>query len=706
MAENLSIQDVRDRLRNPDRIKKESFPILQAICILHNEHPADQRVQELVLRALEQRDAFGENTAILDGLTRKMGLFPYLDPERLGLADAIAYEFHRPPNIKEDLIFHRVQEQVYLHLMDGENIILSAPTSFGKSLIIDALIASRNYHHIAIVVPTIALIDETRRRLSQRFSDTYKIITHPSQHRADWELLVMTQERILELHPLEPIDLFIIDEFYKLQPRQEDMQRSLVLNEAFYRLHKTGAQFYLLGPNIKEITRLPDKISYKFIQTDYKTVASEVHRIKPGDDDLATLVDLCNKLTEPTLIYCSSPARVRTVAEALLEGNSSEPIAALADAVEWVGKEYHPEWLYGRALAHGIGLHHGRLPRTLAQYVVRAFNEGHLRFLICTSTLIEGVNTKAKNVIVFDNKVALKKFDYFTYNNILGRSGRMFQHFIGHVYVFHAPPAENLPLIDFPVFTQPGDVPESLLVQIDKEDLGPDAQTRMAGLHKQEELDMELLRQNRSIDPQSQVSLAKELRQRADYYWPLLHWTGMPTWDQLYAACALIWQYLANDRGRSGVHSAKQLAFKIERFRQNRSVAALLRIELNQEDDRTPDIAIEETIEFLRNWANFSFPRYLQALDRIQNSVFTKLGKKPGNYSVFSGQIENWFLDPAVMALDEYGVPVQLGEQLQRVLNPEGDLDVALDKLRHLDVKQLRLTDFERTLLNDAIAHL
>jgi hypothetical protein len=70
------------------------------------------------------------------------------------------------------------------------------------------------------------------------------------------------------------------------------------------------------------------------------------------------------------------------------------------------------------------------------------------------------VNTKAKNVVVFDNQIARRKYDFFTYNNILGRSGRMFQHFIGHVYVFRNPPAEQLPLIDVPVFTQPDDAPD------------------------------------------------------------------------------------------------------------------------------------------------------------------------------------------------------------------------------------------------------
>jgi len=47
------------------------------------------------------------------------------------------------------------------------------------------------------------------------------------------------------------------------------------------------------------------------------------------------------------------------------------------------------------------------------------------------------------------------------------------------VYVFRDPPAENLPLIDVPIFTQPDDAPESLLIQIDEQDLGAAARERV-----------------------------------------------------------------------------------------------------------------------------------------------------------------------------------------------------------------------------------
>lgn len=710
MARTLSYSQIRSRLAGPDGIGSGSFEILQSLCHLASSAEGDQQqAQELVLRAMEYRESFGEAAVVLDGLVRRLGLFPYLDLETLPLADSIAYEFHRPLNMERaGIVFHRVQGDVYRRLLDGENVILSAPTSFGKSLVIDALIASEKYENSAIIVPTIALIDETRRRLAERFSGHFKIITHPSQRRVNRNVFVMTQERLLEVEPLEPLDLFIVDEFYKLQPRQEDTERSLVLNMAFDRLRKTGAQFYLLGPNIQNIVSLPPEIIFSFIKTDYKTVASEVTRIKPKGKGFDELVDLCRTLKEPTLIYCQSPKRVRDVAEALIEASITSREPKLQSAYKWISDEYHEQWLFARALRQQIGMHHGRLPRTLAQFVVKAFNDGSLRFLVCTSTLIEGVNTKAKNVIVFDNKVAKSKFDYFTYNNILGRSGRMFQHFVGRVYIFHEPPAEELPLVDIPVLTQPDDTPDSPLMQISEEDLLPASRARISDILNHPDIPSNVLRESKGVDPRAQIRLAQEIRSQTRLYHPLLNWTGIPAWEQLVAVCELIWKFfVASNQRRATVNSGKHLAFKIDNFRKRGSVRALIRDALNKAaEDKSPDDTVEDTIEFLRYWANVNFPRWLTCVDRIQSHVFRSLRLQPGNYTFYAGYIENWMLDPAIMALDEYGVPVQVGQKLQSRLRPDGDLDRAIARLKSLRVSELGLSDFEAALLADAQSHL
>ncbi|MFW8092438.1 DEAD/DEAH box helicase, partial [Klebsiella pneumoniae] len=75
------------------------------------------------------------------------------------------------------MVFHRLQAHVYNLLMQRKNVVLSASTSVGKSLVIDAILASKQYSKIVVVVPTIALIDETRRRMVKRFRSYCNIIT-------------------------------------------------------------------------------------------------------------------------------------------------------------------------------------------------------------------------------------------------------------------------------------------------------------------------------------------------------------------------------------------------------------------------------------------------------------------------------------------------------------------------------------------------
>ena len=78
--------------------------------------------------------------------------------------------------------------------------------------------------------------------------------------------------------------------------------------------------------------------------------------------------------------------------------------------------------------------------------MISAFERGEINFLVCTSTLIEGVNTKAKNVIVYDQSIGRTRrpIDLFTFNNIRGRSGRMFSHVTGRVYLFKRAPEPPL----------------------------------------------------------------------------------------------------------------------------------------------------------------------------------------------------------------------------------------------------------------------
>ena len=464
-------EELRNILRRKFSADADRFQIIKEVAILV---VTEQSVgQEFVLRLLSRIEDFQGMETMIHSLVRQVGLFPYLEEENLSLKDTIAYEVHRPSGFKENIVFHHAQAEVYYTLLRGENVVLSAPTSFGKSLIIDSIIASQQHSNIFIIVPTIALIDETRKRLS-KFKDSYKIITHPSQSFSQRNIFILTQERAIEIIPDVNVDFFVIDEFYKLSPQKTDEERCHVLNQVFYMLVKKDAQFYLLGPNIEQVTTsLLDNVKFKFIKTDYKTVVSERHQVnlKNGEDSIERLIELSSSLEDPTLIFCQSPASANKVAKAFFNSNKFERTDENKDLADWLRSNYHSQWILPDCLEYGIGIHHGKIPRAIAQKCIKLFNEGKIRYLICTSTLIEGVNTKAKNVIVYDNKIAKTKFDYFTFNNICGRSGRMFSHFIGHIYLFHEPPVAELPLVDFPIFAQTDHTPEKLLINVYIEDL-------------------------------------------------------------------------------------------------------------------------------------------------------------------------------------------------------------------------------------------
>lgn len=701
MPGDINAAELRARLSNPESVRADSFSLLQDLCCFAGS-AEEQQAQDMILRALEVREQFLVGREVLDGLVRQFGLFQYLNPDDLPVPDQIAYEVHRPAHMEERIVFHRPQAEVYWTLLSGENVVLSAPTSFGKSLIIDAIVASDRYTNILIVVPTIALIDETRRRLSSRFRGRYKVITHGSQARAERNIFVATQERVLEANMTDDIDLFVIDEFYKLSPARGDDDRSALLNQVVYKLLQRVKQFYMLGPNVLGLTAdFGRRVRYKTFLEPYRTVVSELHRVGGTGNEFERLIALCKELNDSTLIFCRSPQRATAVAKHLLDAGLGESSTDCRDAADWVSQHYHPEWHFGKALQRGIGIHHGRIPRALAQFAVRAFNSGEIKFLVCTSTLIEGVNTKAKNIVIFDHQINRTPIDLFTFNNIRGRAGRMRQHFVGHVYLFHPEPEQELPLVEMPVFTQPDDAPESLLMQIDDDDLTDGSRERLSGFFSQDVLDYATLKSNVGIDPQRQLNMAREIRDNLRAFAPILQWTNLPTAQQVQKICDLLWRHFEGMRlGSSSARSASQLAFLINSLRSQPTVASMIRNQNEYLHDA--DESVQRILDFLRLWASFHFPRLLRTLDGIQRDLLTRAGLRPGDYEFFANRVESYFLDPEIAALDEYGIPLEVARKLRTSLASDGNLDSALEKLRGIDVERTNLSGFEKKLVRDA----
>lgn len=159
-----------------------------------------------------------------------------------------------------------------------------------------------------------------------------------------------------------------------------------------------------------------------------------------------------------------------------------------ADAIDWLEREYPEEWIVTRALKYGIGIHHGNVPRAIQQYLLRAFDAGEISFIICTSTLIEGINTVAENVIIYDRRVKTTGFSNFTFRNIAGRAGRMRKYFVGKVFVLEEAPADEPMSVDIAVGKQDEKTPVSLILDLDDSDLAPVSRQRLLNIESESPL--------------------------------------------------------------------------------------------------------------------------------------------------------------------------------------------------------------------------
>lgn len=696
------MSDKTIQFSNPEWLANQGFSALVEISRMLEENANSGR--DALIRSLEHRDVLGAYTEIIDALIQKAGLYPYLlEDAVLTTSDLVNFEYHTAEGL-DGIHLHSAQARVYRALMDGVNVILSAPTSFGKSLLIDAVVASERFDCLVVIVPTIALIDETRRRLSHRFGTRFKIITHPSQERSGKDIFILTQERYVEFEDGITPQFFVLDEFYKLSPNRGD-ERTFTLNQAFYKLFKSGAQFFLIGPNVHDIKVDEDDLNFRFFRFDFSTVATEIRYSGNGTQEENAL-EICRSVNDPTLIFCKSANSAYSLAEFLIGNGVSYPTKEASEIADWLRKNYHPEWILAKLLDHGIAVHHGSLPRSLAYHILRKFNEGAIKHLFCTSTIIEGVNTVAKNIIIYDNKIASKKFDYFTFNNIKGRAGRMFQHFVGHVYVLHPEPHPELPSVDIPSITQSADAPESLLIHLEQGDLSESSIEQLRYLHTQDYLPMDVIRLNNGVDPGNQVKLASEIASNLHHYSRILAWRGYPNSEQLREVCRLIFDFLMAGKGRDGIVSLNQLYFQISRFASSKSIPDLISTEIENPHNETPSHAIESVLKFLRQWCEFHFPRYLSCLDRIQCSVFTKHQLQVGDYSPFIASVKHLFMHPAVTVLEEYGLPYSVTQKILGSYDLGEDVDSFITRLKGIDPASLNLPSIESEMLTDVLENI
>ena len=312
----------------------------------------------------------------------------------------------------------------------------------------------------------------------------------------DRNIFVLTPERAMQLlaqYPNIEIDFFFYDEMYKIDEdycndetddndeKKNSYTERTFLDEAraktfricLYLLSKRVKDYYLAGPNlkrekfgkgmqryiaenniqVKEIEfeptkRIMVKAYNKVIDEDYTNLP---YIEKPGIVKIHSKVndricDVVNYIEQKgygaTILYCTTPAKANEYATKLAENHQGNVVKneRFSEFIEHLKRNYNidgsiNEWSFVNVLEMGFGMHHGKMPKYIQKEILDLFNEGIFNLLFCTSTIVEGVNTNAKNMVVLNHSKGTKELTVFDLKNIIGRAGRYYHNFVGRYFL-------------------------------------------------------------------------------------------------------------------------------------------------------------------------------------------------------------------------------------------------------------------------------
>lgn len=422
------------------------------------------------------------------GLDSRLGVALRIENQRKRLANSILLEAtgERLPVNEFQLEFWQAanQERAWLSA--------SAPTASGKTFLVlkwlvDS-IATEKIRRVVYLAPTRALVSEIEVSLGEvaaQLGLNIEISSLPSvQKYAAAEksgkkcVFVFTQERLHLfanlLHDRVDIDLIIVDEAHKIG----DPQRGVILQDAIERLLRSN-------PNMRVTFVSPATQNPEVLLEDAPASAPTI----PINSDVATvlqnIVVACQVPAKPmkwelkfryngkflplgtltlpnkpgtlvkklafiaaaigerggTLVYANGPAEAENVAYLIsqLLPKMEQVDQELVDLADLARKCVHKNYQLASLVETGVAFHYGNMPSLIRLEVERLFKSGKLRFLVCTSTLIEGVNLSCRNIVIRGPRkgknTPMEPQDFW---NLAGRAGRWGDEFQGNIVCIDA----------------------------------------------------------------------------------------------------------------------------------------------------------------------------------------------------------------------------------------------------------------------------
>ncbi|WP_312374463.1 DEAD/DEAH box helicase [Pseudomonas oryzihabitans] len=378
------------------------------------------------------------------------------------------------------------QHRLYTNLESQNSLSISAPTSAGKSFILNLDLARRlesgKERNLVYIVPTRALISEVSNRIRkiirnrQINSSIVRTAPFPVKENPKIKNVIyaLTPERLLSL--LKPqsgvhhITFVFVDEAHEIQkgnrgiilqsavdltlslhPKTSILFASPLISNPGYFLSIFGRQssglFFTetispVSQNlllVSEVPRQTQLIELSLIAADQTiSLGSTPIGFKFRGSKLAQRANIANEITrkdESTIIFANGPGEAESIADELIVlDREYEPSEEVKDFIKFIKSEIHEEYPLAHTLRYGVAVHYGDMPSIVRSGVEDLFKSGEVRFLCCTSTLLQGVNLPAKHIVIENPQSGKGPMSRSDFLNLSGRAGRLLQEFHGNIW--------------------------------------------------------------------------------------------------------------------------------------------------------------------------------------------------------------------------------------------------------------------------------
>ena len=376
----------------------------------------------------------------------------------------------------EGIYFTDTQFDLYSSLSQSREFSFSGPTSMGKSFIIKAfirrIIHNRPPENLAIIVPTRALISqftlEIKKDLGKQLErNRYKVVTNSNISDLIIEsntnlILVLTPERLISYLSQEgnpEIGFLFVDEAHKIA---QDDARSITTYIAIEKTLKKypTTKLYFSSPNVSNpevLLRLFRKDEHNNFKTSETTVAQNLFFSDLNEGKFMYLHgDDFKLITAPipehartvngflqaygknsNLVYCNSVRRTIAYASEFvnaIQSSVTETNKSLKKAAKIIGEYIHPDYYLADFIKKGVAYHFGNMPQLMRNLIEDLYKNGDIRYVFCTSTLLEGVNMPTQNLFILDNRKHRSELKSIDFWNLAGRAGRMSQELQGNIF--------------------------------------------------------------------------------------------------------------------------------------------------------------------------------------------------------------------------------------------------------------------------------